>query len=278
MTIPPVTPTFIYGTAWKEADTRRLVRVALDAGFRAIDTANQRRHYDEAGVGLGLADAFAAGIVDRDDLFLQTKFTHRAGQDARLPYDPAAAISEQVRQSFESSLQHLGTGRIDSYVLHGPSLRSGLHAADLEAWGAMEALHREGRIGILGVSNVNLGQVEALCSAAVVPPSFVQNRCFAETGWDRAVRAACRDRSIAYQGFSLLTANPHVVHHPGVGRIAARIGCGPEQVVFRFAMQVGMIPLTGTTDPEHMRADLAGANFELSLEDVALMEAIGERP
>src|ERR1041385_1555352 len=111
-------PRFLYGTAWKEDQTQRLTELALQQGFRGIDTANQRRHYHEAAVGQAIAVALRSGLVVRDDLFLQTKFTFRRGQDHRLPYDPSAAIPTQVEQSFASSLEHLGTERIDSYVLH----------------------------------------------------------------------------------------------------------------------------------------------------------------
>jgi diketogulonate reductase-like aldo/keto reductase len=113
-------PDFLYGTAWKENRTAALTELALRAGFRAIDTANQRKHYHEAGVGEGLAAAYRAGIVTRADLFLQTKFTYQRGQDHRLPYDPAAPLAIQVAQSLASSLEHLGTDHVDSYVLHGP--------------------------------------------------------------------------------------------------------------------------------------------------------------
>src|SRR5947207_5911676 len=116
-----VVPRFLYGTAWKEEVTQRLTELALRQGFRGIDTANQRRHYHEAGVGQAIAAAVAAGLVSREDLFLQTKFTFRPGQDDRLPYDPAASISDQVAQSFASSLEHLGAAVIDSYLLHGPT-------------------------------------------------------------------------------------------------------------------------------------------------------------
>ena len=128
-------PRFLYGTAWKEQETRRLTELALRLGFRGIDTANQRRHYDEAAVGQAVAAAISSGLVSRDNLFLQTKFTFRQGQDHRLPYDPTAPIPAQVEQSFASSLEHLGTEVIDSYVLHGPSRRVGLGPADWEAWG-----------------------------------------------------------------------------------------------------------------------------------------------
>src|SRR4051812_10590060 len=105
-------PRFVYGTAWKKDDTQRLTELALQQGFRGIDTANQRRHYHEAAVGQAVAVSVASGLVAREDLFLQTKFTHRRGQDHRLPYDPGAPIPTQVEQSFSSSLENLGTGVI----------------------------------------------------------------------------------------------------------------------------------------------------------------------
>src|SRR3989440_5711812 len=145
-------PRFLYGTAWKEDRTQGLTELALQQGFRGIDTANQRRHYHEVAVGQAIAAALSSGPVTREELFLQTKFTFRGGQDHRLPYDPKAPIAVQVEQSFASSLEHLGTGVIDSYALHGPTQRAGLGAADWEAWRAMEAIHDSGRARLLGVS------------------------------------------------------------------------------------------------------------------------------
>src|SRR5689334_19033521 len=129
----------VYGTAWKEERTEACVRAALAAGFRAIDTANQRKHYHEAGGG----DALAAAGIPRGDLWLQTKFTYQRGQDHRLPYDPRAALADQVAQSFARSLEHLKTTYVDSYVLHGP-WGDGWSAQDREVWAAMEALHASG--------------------------------------------------------------------------------------------------------------------------------------
>jgi diketogulonate reductase-like aldo/keto reductase len=267
-------PRFVYGTAWKEAETERLTLLALEAGFRGIDTANQRRHYHEAGVGAALARAFASGLVARDELFLQTKFTSADGQDHRLPYDPEADPATQVRQSFASSLEHLQVETIDSYVLHGPSTRVGLAPYDLEVWRAMESLHAARQTRFLGISNVALNQLEALCARTETPPNFVQNRCYARGGWDREVRAFCRARGIVYQGFSLLTANQAELRSPRFRRLVDRVGKTPSQVVFRFALQVGMLPLTGTKDPAHMREDLLSLDFELSDEDLHLIENI----
>jgi diketogulonate reductase-like aldo/keto reductase len=263
-------PRFLYGTAWKEDDTRRLTELALQQGFRGIDTANQRRHYHEQAVG----QAIASGLVARDDLFLQTKFTFRRGQDHRLPYDPAAPIGVQVEQSFASSLAHLGVDVIDSYVLHGPTQRSGLTDDDWQAWRAMEAIHDSGRARLLGVSNVSLEQLERLYRGARIRPRFVQNRCYADQGWDRRVRAFCAANGLVYQGFSLLTANRAALARPEMAKIAQRHGRTISQVVFRFALDAGMIPLTGTTNAEHMREDLAVFAFRLAPEEVARIEKI----
>lgn len=170
-------PRFLYGTAWKEDETERLTGLALRHGFRGVDTANQRRHYHEAAVGRAVAAAADSGLLVREDLFLQTKFTFPAGQDHRLPYDPDAPVAVQVEQSFQSSLEHLGVEVIDSFLLHGPTRQDGLAAADWEAWRAIEAIHAGGRARLIGVSNVTVEQLQALCGAARVRPHVVQNRC-----------------------------------------------------------------------------------------------------
>ena len=267
-------PGILYGTAWKEDATESLAFGALTTGFRGIDTANQRKHYHEAGTGRAIARALASGIR-RDELFVQTKFTHLGGQDHRLPYDAGAPIGEQVAQSFASSLEHLGIERIDSLILHGPSQRDGLAAADREAWRAMETLAQAGHVALIGVSNVTARQIRELLTFAHVPPAFVQNRCYAERGWDRAIRALCAEHGIIYQAFSLLTANRDVLVHRDVRAIAARHRKTPAQIVFRFARQVGMLPLTGTSSPEHMRQDLALDDIDLDPRELATIDAAG---
>ncbi len=268
-------PRLLYGTAWKEDATARLALLALRAGFRGIDTANQRKHYHEAAVGEGIVAAVRAGVLRREELFLQTKFTFQGGQDHRLPYDPKAPVAAQVEQSFVRSCEHLGAKAVDSYVLHGPSQASGLGRRDWEAWRAMEALHQAGKARMLGVSNVSAEQLTLLVRQARVPPSFVQNRCYASSGWDREVRLVCRTHGAVYQGFSLLTANRPVLEHAEVVAIAKRHARPASSIVFRFAIDVGMLPLTGTTDPSHMNDDLGVFDFALDPSEVLRIERLG---
>lgn len=267
-------PSFMYGTAWKKESTTQLVQQAVAAGFTAIDTANQLIHYQEALVGEALL-ALAQKGVTRDQLFLQTKFTPTNGQDHRTPYDASANLTTQVTQSFDSSLAHLHTDYLDSYVLHGPYQRRGLGEADQEVWAAIEGLYRSGKTKMIGISNVTAEQLTQLCSQAVVKPMMVQNRCYAALGWDEEVREVCRAHHIIYQGFSLLTANQGIFAEPAIRAIAQRLGAGLAQVVFRFAMQIGMLPLTGTTNPQHMKEDLQAEQLTLTSEDMRVIETIG---
>ena len=266
-------PSFMYGTAWKKAATAQLVQMAVTAGFRAIDTANQKIHYEEALVGDALRQLENQGIR-RETLFLQTKFTPVDGQGGQAPYDSSADLTTQVEQSFVNSLAHLGTDYVDSYVLHAPYSRRGLGKGDWEVWQAMEELYRTGRAKMIGVSNITAGQLAELCQQANVKPMVVQNRCYAVTGWDRQVRDICQRHGIIYQGFSLLTANTDVLIELEVRAIARRLGTGPAQVIFLFAMQSGMLPLTGTTSQQHMTEDLLVEQSELSADEVQRIETI----
>ncbi len=260
-------PKIIYGTAWKEEATEEIVLAALKTGFKAIDTANQRKHYHEAAVG----NAIQKSNIPRNQLFLQTKFTYVGGQDHRLPYDHHANYSTQVRQSFQSSLQHLQTNYIDSYLLHGPSTRHELTTTDLQVWNEMEKIHQEKKIHHLGISNVNLKQLQQLYENAIVKPTFVQNRCYARFAWDKEIRQYCQHKNIIYQGFSLLTANSFIL--PQLQQITLKYNKTPPQLIFKFAQQIGMVPLTGTTNPQHMKDDLT-LDFELSTEEIKFIENI----
>ena len=272
----PFVPDFLYGTAWKEERTQGLVELALRSGFRGVDTANQRRHYVEAAVGQGLAAAYRDGVVTRDDLFLQTKYTYPPGQDHRLPYDAQADLPTQVAQSMASSLEHLGTDHVDSYVLHGPASLHDWTEYDALVWSAMMRERDAGRTRLLGVSNVSVEQLQQMVDSGAEAPAFVQNRCFARDGWDREVRAFCAERRIVYQGFSLLTANRPVLADPLVADIATREGATPAQVVFRFARAVGMLPITGTSSAAHMAQDLASRALTLAADEVRAIESLAE--
>jgi diketogulonate reductase-like aldo/keto reductase len=265
-------PRMLYGTAWKKSQTGQLVQRALDAGFRGIDTACQPKHYDEAGVGSGIAAALGAGL-QRADLYLQTKFTSLSGQDPdRIPYDPAAPLEQQVAQSFAASLSNLRTDYLDALVLHSP-LATGRET--LQVWRAMESLVERGGVRQLGISNCyRVEPLRQLCRAARIRPAVLQNRFYAETGYDRELRAFCTGEGIIYQSFWTLTANPRILQDPALRSIASAHRRTAPQILFRYLIECGVVPLTGTRSRDHMREDLQVFEFALTQDDHRIIDTL----
>ncbi len=265
-------PPILYGTAWKKAATAPLVETAIRLGFRGVDTACQPRHYNEAGVGAGVAACLNSGLA-RADLYLQTKFTALSGQDpATIPYDPKAPLARQVAQSLAVSLHNLQTDYLDGLILHSP-----LASADdtLQVWRAFEQLVDTGAVRQLGISNCyRLETLEALWLAARVKPAVIQNRFHAETRYDREIRAFCRAQQLSYQSFWTLTANPQLLAHAAVSALSSKYGRTPAQILFRYLTQKDIVPLSGTRSALHMREDLAIFEFELDDGDCSALTAI----
>jgi diketogulonate reductase-like aldo/keto reductase len=178
-----------------------------------------------------------------------------------------------------SSLDHLATDHVDSYVLHGPSSNHDWTDADAEVWEAMRKERDAGHTCVLGVSNVSLRHLQQIASAHAELPAFVQNRCPARLGWDRAVRSFCHEHKIIYQGFSLLTANQEVLQHPliaslTIASLASSANATPAQIVFSFARAIGILPLTGTTNAEHMKQDIASRDLTLPPDAAQAIESV----
>jgi diketogulonate reductase-like aldo/keto reductase len=266
------TPKIIYGTAWKRADTERLVKLAIHEGFRGIDTACQPKHYDEAGVGAGVAASLHSDL-GRSDLYLQTKFTSISGQDPhRIPYDPKASLESQVAQSVSASLANLKTDYLDCLILHSP-----MPTAEQTriVWRAFESLVDAGTVRQLGISNCyDLSALEDLHRRSRVKPAVIQNRFYADTGYDREIRAFCTHTQIVYQSFWTLSANPHVLAHLTIAAVAAAHKRTAPEVLFRYLTQNGVVPLTGTWSVTHMREDLSIFEFELSNAERRAVEEI----
>jgi len=266
-------PGMMYGTAWKKERTADLVELALEEGFRGIDTACQPRHYHEPGVGEGLQRAYQKGLK-REDIFLQTKFTSLSGQDLdSVPYDPQAPLKEQVLQSIAVSLKNLGTSVIDSLVFHSPM---NSWAELQEVWVTVEKLVKEGVVRQIGISNCyDLQILKMLVEECEITPSVVQNRFYAQTRYDLELRRFCREKGIYFQSFWTLTANPHLLESDIIKSISARLQKTPAQILFRFLSAQEVVILTGTSSESHMRQDLDIFNFSLDPEDIALIDSLG---
>lgn len=262
-------PRLLYGTAWKQAQTKHWVQTALAHGFDGIDTACQPKHYDEAGVGAGIA----AADRPRAELYLQTKFTPLSGQDpARVPYDAGAGIAQQIAQSFAVSQRNLRSDTVDALLLHSP-LRDPREMR--LAWQALEALTDGGQVGLIGISNCyDADLLQRLHAQARVKPAIVQNRFHAATGYDRPIRAFCRSNGIVYQSFWTLSANARLLGDMTLLGLAAAYARTPAQILFRYLLQRDVVPLTGTTSLTHLRESLAVFDFELDAADCSAIDAL----
>ncbi|WP_428737457.1 aldo/keto reductase family protein [Sulfurimonas sp.] len=259
-------PKILYGTAWKKEKTTELVAKALRTGFRGIDTACQPRHYNEAGVGEALKILAAEGL-QREELFIQTKFTPIAGQDPEnIPYNPNAPLDEQVFQSFERSQLNLHTSYVNSYVLHSP-LFPFSHL--LQVWRAMEAIALTGNAQRLGISNCyDLSTLKRLFEEAEVKPNVLQNRFYSDTGYDVELRKFCDENNIQYQSFWSLTANPHILNSKAVIDAAFSHKVDTPQIFYAYLLAKNIVPLDGTTSQIHMQDDLKVLQLSLSKQEI----------
>lgn len=266
-------PNMIYGTAWKKDDTSNLVYQAIKEGFRAIDTAGQPKHYQEKLVGDALELALKDNLLKKDELYLQTKFTPIDGQDrTNMPYKENDTLKTQIEKSFENSKKNLKVDFIDSYLLHSPIFPG---KRLIEAWQTMQSFYYEKEVGQLGISNCyDLDVLAYLYKYSEIKPSIVQNRFYAQSGYDKKLRVWCKDRGILYQSFWSLTANPHILKSNEVEELSKKYDKTSEQIFYKFLNEIGIIPLNGTTSSKHMKLDLCLDSFSLEKEEITKVESL----
>ncbi|PVH77794.1 Aldo/keto reductase [Cadophora sp. DSE1049] len=267
-------PKFIYGTAWKKEHTAELVYLAIRAGFRAFDTAAQPKHYNERGMGEGIRKAIEEGLVRREDLFIQTKYTPPSGQDPNnMPYDSTSPLEEQIINTLSSSLTNLTfpftiqEPYIDCLIMHSPLPTTAL---TLQAWSTL-ASYVPTKIRSLGISNTTLPILQTLTqySQTFNPPlpfpAFCQNRFYGGTGYEVELRRFCREQGIVFQSFWTLSGNPGLLKSGVVeevaGALEGRVERGEEKAVALYGLVVGLggvSILNGTTNMGRMVGDLKG--------------------
>jgi diketogulonate reductase-like aldo/keto reductase len=259
-------PKIIYGTAWKKEKTQKYVHQALTVGFRGIDTAGQPKHYDERLVGEAISQYLGESNLKREDLFIQTKFSPADGQDRNtIPYDPSLPLKQQVHKSFESSQKNLKVNVVDSYILHSP-LKT--YDQTMEVWSAMEELKGSGSARQIGISNIyDFGLLKKIWNNANTKPAVIQNRFDAyHNNFDEEIRKFCRDNNIIYQSFWTLTATKQKAILTSVGLTSLardHYKVTPEQLLLKVVINLGVVPLVGTTDELHMRHDLDLLNLKI---------------
>jgi len=263
----------IYGTAWKKDKTSNLVYEALKEGFKGIDTAGQPRHYNEKGVGEGISKSIKDEIITRDDLYIQTKFTPIDGQDKNnMPYEITDDLKIQIRKSFENSKTNLQLEYIDSYILHSPIFPG---KKLIEAWLTMEEFYFSKEVGQLGISNCyDLDVLKYLYKNSNIKPAILQNRFYAQSGFDKDIRVWCKQEGIVYESFWSLTANPEIVNSSLINQLSKKYNKTKEQIFYKFLNELEIIPLNGTTSNEHMKLDLNIKDFNLEKSEIETINSL----
>jgi diketogulonate reductase-like aldo/keto reductase len=243
-----------------DAETSRVVRDAIELGYRHIDTA--QAYANEHGVGEGLR----ASGVHRDQVFVTTKLVAESKRH------------DDAKQRIDGSLQALGLDHIDLMLIHSPQpwseFREGEHffEGNAEAWRALEDAYREGKLRAIGVSNFERADLDNIFDNGTVAPMV--NQVLAHVGntpFDLIEYS--QSKGILVEAYSPV-AHGAVLHNAELGAMAGKYGVGVAQLCIRYCLQLGLLPLPKTATASHLR-DNAAVDFEISEDDMQVL--IGAR-
>ena len=227
-------------------DAAAVVRTALEAGYRHVDTA--AAYENEAGVGEGVR---ASGL-SRDDIFITTKVWNTdQGYDATL-------------KAFDASLKRLRLDGVDLYLVHWPAPRRDLY---LDTWRALVRLRDEGRVRSIGVSNFEVQHLDRIIGETGVVPVLNQIEVHPRFQ-QRALREAHTARGIATESWSPLGRGT-LLEDPTIAGIAARHGRTPAQVVIRWHLDSGLIVIPKSANPSRIAQNFDVFGFSLDADDMA---------
>lgn len=232
-------------------ETQEKVEEALAVGYRHIDTAAAYRN--EAGVGA----AVAASGVRREDVFLTTKlWNSEQGYDSTL-------------RAFEKSIERLGTGHVDLYLIHWPLPSRDLY---LDTWRAFERIKEEGGARSIGVSNFRVEDLERLEREAEERPTVNQIELHPRLQ-QAGLRAWNTEHEIATEAWSPL-AQGDLLEDGTIETIAAHHDRTPAQVILRWHLQIGNVVIPKSATPSRIRENFELFDFQLTEDDMAALERL----
>jgi 2,5-diketo-D-gluconate reductase A len=245
------------GSAQATAETARIVGLAIQAGYRHLDTAQM--YGNETGVGRAIAESG----LPREQLHVTTKL----GNGNHRPDD--------VRRSFEASLDKLGLDQVDLFLMHWPlpTLYDGDYVS---TWQAMTELVKDGRLRTVGVSNFHAEHLDRVIGDTGIVPAVNQIEVHPYFRND-AARAASARHGIVVEAWSPLGQGT-VLNDRVIGRIAHDLSAAPAQVILRWHVQHGHIILPKTMTQDRMRENLEAFDLTLSAEQMAAIDALDKGP
>ena len=238
-----------------EDEVATVVRTAIDAGYRAVDTAPP--YGNEAGFGRAVAENVADGRVSRDELFVITKLWN------------AEHEHDRAIRAYEASLATLGLDYVDLYLIHWPIPANDKY---VEAWKALAELQKDQRVRAIGVSNFNISHLRRLIDETGVVPAVNQVELTLALQQNE-LRAFHEEHGIVTQAYSPFGQGGSLAD-PVLGEIAAKHGRSPAQVVLRWHLQLGNAPVPRSTKPEHIVANIDVFGFELDAEDLSRLATL----
>jgi len=237
---------------WKVVDdTQKVVEDALEVGYRHLDTAAIYGNEREVGAGI------AASGIDRSELFVTTKLWNSA--------------QGRATEAFEESLDELGLEYVDLYLVHWPVPTQGLF---LDAWAELEKIHASGRARAIGVSNFLVEHLEELAKHSSVTPAVNQIEVHPQNS-ETALRRYCAEQGIAIQAYSPF-ARGELVDDPALAQIAEAHRATIPQVILRWHVQHGLIPLPKTVTRSRMEQNLDVFGFSLSDDQMAYVDGLDQ--
>lgn len=233
-----------------ENDTKTAVTAALDCGYRLIDTAAM--YQNEAAVGEAVRDSG----IPREEIFVTSKLWN-----SDHGYDETLA-------AFDASMERLGLGYLDLYLIHWPLVTD---SRIEETWRAFEKLYADGRVKAIGVSNFFVHHLEQLQATATIQPAVLQIELH-PTFTQNELRNYARRHNIQVESWFPLggrTAGQRLLDLPKIASIAAKYHKTPAQIILRWHTQMGLVPLPGSSNPEHIKENADIFDITLTDEEVA---------
>ncbi|PCH42364.1 aldo-keto reductase [Wolfiporia cocos MD-104 SS10] len=232
------------------------VKTALEAGYRHIDSAEW--YYNEKQCGRAILDFCAKSGVPRSEVFFTTKLQTNAGYKA-------------AKASIARSLETCGLGYIDLYLIHSPI---GGRQKRVESWKAVIEAKSEGKVRSVGVSNYGVRHLQELLDAGVELP--VINQVDLHPFMTRAdIVAVCKEHDIALEAWAPLVRGYRFTH-PSIKSLAQKYLREPAQILLRYSLQKGYIPLPKSENPERIKSNINVYDFELSPDEIAHLDSLDE--
>lgn len=242
-----------------KADAEQAVKDAIKIGYRHIDTAQD--YFNEAEVAAGIKNCG----LNRNEIFLTTKLSaqYKSYQDA------AAAI--------DGSLQRMGLDYVDLMIIHSPQpwdkfgQSDRFFAGNQDAWRALEEAQKAGKIRSIGLSNFQKPDIDNILKSCTVAPVVNQILAHVSNTPFELIKYS-QDKGMLIEAYSPV-GHGELFKNNQIAQMAEKYGVSVPQLCIRYTLQLGLLPIPKTANPDHMKNN-ADVDFEIAAEDMTILESM----